>query len=176
MAQDNKKTDETLFNLALDKYNPEQVSPTFLEQYKAYIASIDKISDRRLHANSYFLSLNTGLCALLGYLLSRETPQELKAFCWVLPVAGIIVSFFWERLVASYRQLNSGKFLVLHSMEQKLPLSPYKAEWIALGEGKDKNLYQPLTHIEVWIPRLFIVLYLLFILLRLPCPKFFCCQ
>lgn len=49
-------------------------------------------------------------------------------------------------------------------MERELPYSPYKAEWILLGEGKDKKLYYPLTHLELWIPRLFILMYVFMIL------------
>mgnify|MGYP001756840187 FL=1 len=61
----------------------------------------------------------------------------------------------------SYRQLNSGKFKVVHEIEDMLPLAPYAAEWVALGEGKDENLYLPLTHVENWVPVTFGLLYLL---------------
>src|ERR1700731_2937994 len=43
----------------------------FLEQYKLYLQMVDKIGDRRQSANSFFLSINTGLCALLGYMFMR---------------------------------------------------------------------------------------------------------
>ena len=43
-----------------------------------------------------------------------------------------------------------------------MPASPYyRAEWLALGEGKDPKLYWPLSHIEKWIPILFALLYII---------------
>jgi hypothetical protein len=66
--------------------------------------------------------------------------------------------------VFSYQQLNSGKFRVIHQLEQQLPVAPYAAEWIAVGEGKDPKRYLPLTHVENWVPRLFGLLYLLLLL------------
>ena len=61
----------------------------------------------------------------------------------------------------SYRQLNSGKYKVVHLLEQMLPVAPYDAEWVALGEGRDKKLYRPLTRVEKWVPRCFALLYIL---------------
>lgn len=41
-----------------------------------------------------------------------------------------------------------------------LPTALYEAEWVALGEGKDRKLYLPLTHIENWVPACFGMLYI----------------
>ncbi|WIX92470.1 hypothetical protein [Amycolatopsis sp. DG1A-15b] len=50
-------------------------------------------------------------------------------------------------------------------LEEQLPASPYwRAELQALGEGKDKVLYWPLTHLEQWLPVIFAVVYVI----RLP--------
>jgi len=62
--------------------------------------------------------------------------------------------------VYSYRQLNTGKFKVIIALEQMLPTALYEAEWVALGEGKDRKLYLPLTHIENWVPACFGMLYI----------------
>lgn len=67
----------------------------------------------------------------------------------------------WFYLVRSYRLLNSAKYEVIGALEERLPASPYwRAEWFALGEGKDRKKYWPLTHIEQWIPSLFASVYL----------------
>jgi hypothetical protein len=39
----------------------------------------------------------------------------------------------WYRLVRSYKDLNSAKFKVIHEIEKSLPISPYDAEWEAVG-------------------------------------------
>ena len=62
----------------------------------------------------------------------------------------------WYYLVRSYRQLNTAKYEVVGALEERLPASPYwRAEWYALGEGKDRSRYWPLSHIEQWIPVMF---------------------
>lgn len=159
--------ERTLFNVQPKKALTPSLLQTYLEQYKCYLEYIDKVSDRRQSANSFFLTLNTGVCAVLGFAFSKDSAAELKWLLWILPIAGIFSSYFWGRLVTSYRQLNTGKFAVLHLLEKHLPIAPYKAEWIAMGEGKDKSLYTPLTHLEVWIPRLFILMYIVLMVYRI---------
>lgn len=137
------------------------------EQYKLYVELLDRISERRQHANSFFLSINTGICAVAGYLFSKDSTPELRSLFWCLPLAGILLSYFWFRMVKSYRDLNSAKFTVVHAIEERLPIAPYRAEWFYLDEGKDPKKYTPFTHLEIWIPRLFIVMYVWFLLAQL---------
>src|SRR5713101_3008355 len=137
MEQD-KQADKIRRALFRSSHSAEQnVGSVYAEQYKLYLELLDKISERRQTANSFFLSINTGLCALIGYVFSKEALAELRPLLWCVPVAGVLLSYFWLRLVRSYRDLNSAKFAVVHLIEERLPLAPYKAEWIALGEGKD---------------------------------------
>ena len=165
MALDNpsNRIRETLFN---DSKTP--VDSAYLEQYKLYLELLDKISERRQTANSFFLSINTGLCAVVGYLFSKDTAPELRPLMWLIPVAGILLSYFWLRLVRSYRDLNSAKFTVVHLIEERLPLSPYKAEWAVLRKGKDPKHYTPFTHLEIWVPRSFVVMHFGLLLFFLP--------
>src|SRR6202035_648373 len=84
---------------------------------------------------------------------------------WILifPLTAIVVQCgAWFFLVRSYRQLNSAKYTVIGALEERLPASPYwRAEWTALGEGKDKAKYWPITHLEQWIPIIFAAVYVL---------------
>lgn len=41
---------------------------------------------------------------------------------------------------------------MIHKIEKYLPLRPYDAEWKAVGEGKNKDLYLPFTHLETYVP------------------------
>lgn len=126
-----------------------------LDQYRLYVEMADRISQRRATANTYFLSLNSAILAFVGYLSVKET-GELN---WMLACAGIALSVLWRRLIISYTNLNTAKFKVIHNIEKRLPISPYEAEWIAMGEGKDPTLYRPLTHIERSVPLVFIALH-----------------
>jgi hypothetical protein len=64
----------------------------------------------------------------------------------LLPFGAVIaLCYVWWRVVYSYRQLNSGKFAVIHEMERVMPMALFKGEWVAMGEGKDHKKYLPLT-------------------------------
>jgi hypothetical protein len=132
---------------------------SMVEQYAAYLLSLDRIGDRRQSANSFFLSINTGLCALMGYMVTKDVPEHLRLLLWVIPFTGFLVSYFWFRLVRAYRYLNTAKFQVIEAMEEHLLLAPFSAEWVALQRKSGERKYVPLTALEVWIPRFFILLY-----------------
>ena len=127
----------------------------YLELYKLYVEMADNISERRQSANSFFLTINTAIVGLVSYLQLGQDASTRPDFYLVISVAGSIICFMWYRLVLSYKQLNSGKFEVIHLIEQNLPLSLYDAEWKMLGKGKDHKKYIPFTHIEIFVPWVF---------------------
>lgn len=126
-----------------------------LDQYKLYVEMADRISQRRATANTYFLSLNSAILAFVGYLSVKETGEHM----WMLALGGIALSGLWRVLIISYSNLNTAKFKVIHKIEKRLPISPYEAEWIAMGEGNDPTLYRPISHIEQGVPLVFIALH-----------------
>lgn len=128
-----------------------------LDQYKIYVEMADRISQRRATANSYFLTVNSAILAFVGYLTTKDSIPDL----WIISVAGLALCVLWERLISSYRDLNTAKFKVIHKIEKRLPISPYEAEWIAMGEGKNPQLYRPISHIERGVPFLFMFLHLI---------------
>ena len=140
----------------------------FMEQYKLYLEMLDNNSERRQHANNFFLTVNTGVCAFIGYIFAKDAAIEFRSFFWFVPIAGILLSYFWCRLIRSYRDLNTVKFKVVHLMEQRLPLAPFHAEWLALGEANNTQRYVPFTHLEIWIPRSFILMYGVLIIYMIP--------
>ncbi len=150
--------DSTLFQRPKDEYGDLYCQHLF-DQYKLAVEMADRVSARRMQANTFFLGVNTGLLTIFATLVKERI---LSGFSGALPIlALVILCFVWWRIVRSYRQLNSGKFAVILELEKLLPVAPYAAEWIALGEGKDSRRYLPLTHVENWVPRLFGALYLL---------------
>ncbi len=130
-----------------------------LEQYKLFVESADRISQRRQNANSFFLMVNTALLAFLGSIASRTSLSG--SVWWFLPVsiAGVILCYVWYRLVLSYKWLNAAKFAVIHAIEKHLPIALFDAEWRQLGEGQDPQKYKPFSEIETWIPWVFAALY-----------------
>jgi hypothetical protein len=133
----------------------EHHQAAILEQYKIYVEMADRISARRSVTNTFFLSLNTAIFAMIA-VFWKDRPT---ASPWLLAVpllALVMQCGAWFFLVRSYRQLNAAKYVVVGVLEERLPASPYwRAEWAALGEGRDKARYWPVTHLEQWIPAFF---------------------
>lgn len=132
-----------------------------LEQYKLYVEMADRISARRSLANTFFLTFNTVIFAVIGALW-KDRPL-IMAWLLVFPLVTLVVQCgAWFFIVRSYRQLSSAKYSVIGVLEERLPASPYwKGEWKALGEGKDKAKYWPMTQLEMWIPLIFAATYII---------------
>jgi drug/metabolite transporter (DMT)-like permease len=140
---------------------PASYSAALLEQYKLYVEMADRVSARRSLTNTFFLTLNAAVFTLFG-VFWQYRPQAGAGWL-VFPVIGLVGqcgSWYW--LLRSYRQLNAAKYAVIGALETRLPTSMYwKAEWTALGEGRDPQRYLPLTHLEQWIPLLFGAVYVI---------------
>ena len=140
-----------------DKYHDH-----LLEQYKKYLDMADKLSDRRSAANTFFLTINTGLISAFG--LMNLVSDKRSNFLFITGgVAAILLSYSWYRLIRAYRDLGTAKFKVVHEIEALLPIRPFDAEWEAVGRGENRQLYWPFTHIERFVPWIFILLYALVI-------------
>ncbi len=146
--------DRRLFHTSKETYG-DSFRTDLLEQYKLYVQSVENVSARRVASSSYLLTLNTALVALYG-LQSASFGENW----WTLlvPIAGILVSWLWGRIIKSHADLNSVKFALIHEMEQHLPAAPYKCEWRLANEGQGKT-YRAVTTIERRIPGLFAALH-----------------
>jgi hypothetical protein len=149
---------DRLFLPDVTKYGDKYIEH-LLEQYKLYVESADRISERRQKTNEFFLALNTALIALLGFIATKLDGVPLKTVFVCTGIAGAVLCYCWYRVVRSYKGLNTGKFAVIHAIEKRLPLSLYATEWEVLKRGEDRSVYWPFTHIELAVPRIFILLY-----------------
>lgn len=128
-----------------------------LEQYKLYVEMADRISQRRITSNTYFLTVNSAILAFVGYLTSKDGSE----YMWLLSLAGTMLTLFWYNIINSYRNLNSAKWQIVQDIEKRLPISPYDAEWDAVQRGKNPKLYRPISHIESWVPGVFCLLHVI---------------
>lgn len=135
-----------------------------LDQYKLYVEMADRLSQRRTSANSYFLSINSAILAFAGYLTSKGSAEYL----WLLAIAGVLLCALWRNVITSYRNLNTAKWEVVQQIEERLPISPYAAEWEAVEHGKNPKLYRPLSHIEGIVPWVFASLQLIVLVKTFP--------
>ncbi|MFI1168608.1 hypothetical protein ACH4UM_34845 [Streptomyces sp. NPDC020801] len=139
----------------------ERYQAAILDQYKLCVEMADRVSSRRNLTNTFFLTLNT---AVVGALAAVSGGVWRNSSAWVL-VAGLVIlltqCLAWYVMVRSYRQLNAAKYAVIGAFEDRLPAYAYsRAEWGALGEGRDWRRYMPLTHVEQWVPVIFGLSYL----------------
>ena len=143
-----------LFN-AKDEKDFTEYNRQLFEQYKIYVDLSDKISQRRVTVNSFFITANAALLTVASWF-----KDDFGKYMYLISVIGIVVSLFWYFSIRSYKQLNTGKFKVVHEIESRLPLNLFAYEWEVLGKGKLFNTYWPLSHIEQKIPIVFGVLYI----------------
>ena len=165
------KVSATLFKKPPEEYG-EAYKSHYLEIYKLYVSSADSTSSRRQTANSFFLAINTGLLAFLGYT-KPFFGQPVGRLVLLVSLAGIVLCYSWHRLIKAYKGLNSGKFKVIHLIEENLPLAAFDAEWEAVGRGKEPKKYLPFTLVEIYIPWVFIVIYSILMFTFLPFREIF---
>jgi hypothetical protein len=134
----------------------ERFQEDLLEQYKLYVDSAQKVSEKRISTGNYLLTVCSTLLTVFGI---AATLRVLGAWHVVIPIAGFLVSVTWFSLVMSYRDLNTAKFKVIHELENYLPAGLFRYEWHTCEHGRGKA-YKPITHLERWIPLIFAVVYL----------------
>ena len=135
--------------------NDTEYDSKMFEQYKLYVELADRISQRRSIANSFFITANAALLTIASWF-----QDGFGNHIYLVSAIGIILSLFWFFSINSYRQLNTGRFDLIHEIERKLPLNLFSYEWKVLGEGKSKKKYWPLSHVERLVPWLFVILYI----------------
>lgn len=158
---------EDLAGIPKEKYGREYHDHV-LDIYKLYVEMADKVSERRQSANSFFLSINSAIIAFVGSVDVIADQIFHPSLFWLIGFAGMVLSYQWYRLVRSYKDLNTGKFKVIHEIERHLPFRPYDAEWTALGRGERADLYLPFTHVEIRVPWVFFAIHLFILVINLP--------
>jgi hypothetical protein len=156
--------------MTADPGRQQAVPPDVLELYKLAVDQADHVSSRRASANTYFLTIQTGLAAVCGLLASAaettesDVPKVDDVALFATALVGVILSMTWWLLLRSYRALNSAKFKVITEIETNyFPLQLFNREWQILKatEGLPwwKTRYAELGFIERTVPALFLAVY-----------------
>jgi hypothetical protein len=149
--------DKELLRVPQEEYG-DKYRDHLLEQYKLFVMTADRISERRVSANNYLLTVNAFLVTFYGIASGFDSRVGLL----MIPVAGILVCTIWVALLRSYRNLNTAKFKVIHELERRLPAAVFEREWEVAKRSRSRY-YKPFTHIEPGIPYVFASLYALVI-------------
>jgi len=142
-----------------EKYGKE-FNDHLMEQYKLYVEMTDRVSIRRAQTNQFYITLLSGLLALLSIIIERNIISTFQNIV-ITAVAflGLVLCFLWNVNINSYRQLNSAKFKIIHELEKNLPYPCYDKEWEILGEGKKQKIYFQLTRVEQYVPIIIAIMY-----------------
>lgn len=149
-----EQSDQLISNPA-DVYG-QSFQAHLLEQYKLYVESAQKVTDRRITTGNYLLTVNSFLLTVFGVASSQHLGGLWLA---IVPVAGLLVSFTWYALVVFYRNLGAAKYKVIHGMESYLPTAPFRCEWLSAHKEKAKQ-HTGVTRLERVIPLTFAAIYL----------------
>ena len=163
----------------------EGETATLLELYKTAVEMADRVSARRAGANTFFLTVNTALAAIVSIVsAARKAPPHgsLPSFdgfgLCLTAAAGIVLAIVWWALLRYYRRLSKAKWDVINRLETRLPASPFTDEWAALhpgeslaesspaGESPQRRLrlrvkHREATVVEQVVPFVFVLLYLI---------------
>lgn len=136
-----------------------------LEIYKLHAQLADNVSNRRATANRFYMLVLSGLVALFSALIQRQNGIPLGYLMVGFGLFGTVLTFGWYIVIRSYRQLNTGKFLALHELEEQLAYPFFKREWELLDEGKERKTYWKLTLVETIVPVIFFFFFNVFSLI-----------
>lgn len=164
---DNHELDKTcranIFAAGEKEYGP-LYREHYFAQYRQFAESVGYNSELKLKINTYFVTINTALITAIGLSISRPLFSPL---IWhdLIPFAGILVSVIWWGVTYSYKQRSVAKLRILHCLEEKLPLALYKTEWQLMDENHATPIKKFFFRIDLFIPWVFVISYLLFIIL-----------
>lgn len=147
------------------QYDTEEKTQ-LLEQYKLYVEMADRISERRVGTNKFFITIHALMITLLSLFGTGSYAVMILA-----TLMGMLFSGAWFVILRSYRQLNGVKFYVIHSMERHLPCKPYKEEWRELRQGNTRIRYWSQSRLEAVLPVVFCILYLALLIYICGCAQ-----
>lgn len=128
----------------------DDLPPELIEQYTAYVNTTLDVSNRRMRNSQFYVLLLSGTLAVVSVLADTQIIEE--AGLLLAGLLGFALCTLWYLSIVSYKQLNSGKYDVIQTMEEDLPAEPFADEWDILDEGKNWRTYITHTRVERKIP------------------------
>ena len=129
--------------------NTTEDKELLLNQWQTCVDMANSVSQRRDIMNNIFITLNLAIMAAVSIT------WDIKSL--FILIAGITICILWMLNIRNYKLLNTAKFNVINSIEEKLPSAPFKDEWQFL---KNSKKYMDSTTLERILPITFIILYI----------------
>lgn len=129
--------------------NTTEDKELLLNQWQTCVDMANSVSQRRDNMNNIFITLNLAIMAAVSIT------WDIKSL--FILIAGTTICILWILNIRNYKLLNTAKFNVINSIEEKLPSAPFKDEWQFL---KNSKKYMDSTTLERILPITFIILYI----------------
>jgi len=115
------------------------------EQYKLFIESAEKTSDKRITQNNIYLTINL---AFISYISTQNF--DIKQAI-IMIIIGILICAIWFCTIDNYSKRNKIKFEIINESEYgKL----YKEEWKRISVLTSLTTYEKISSL------IFIILYM----------------
>lgn len=146
-------------NDADSKENLRETQPrVHFEEFRMYLESAERTTDRRLELNKSNASLSLLILAGIGAIVSwsfgkgEVEPYSVFIIAAISLLAAIFCRWWWKQVV-SYKDLNSAKFEVLNGMAPRIVFpdvadqsccsdQPFLKEWDILKEKQSLGGYK----------------------------------
>jgi hypothetical protein len=162
---------------------PKVTKKVSFDEFKLYYESTEKVTDRRLSANTWNYSICIGIIIAIAGIVRWSTGNTffyagLTAIL-ILCLMAVLFCSLWLGQIADFKYLNNAKFKVLNEMapyiefdiehpNQITSFCPFEKEWRKLEEVKvaveisqRKIVALKSSNIEYYIPRAFRILFFL---------------
>jgi hypothetical protein len=164
----NKDVDKDYRNQNQIEYSNKNL---MFEQYKLLVDSSHKIEERRASSNNIFIGINTLLITILVQIHPKqlgdvEVGNIITLLCLIL--IGILISWDWLKVIASYKKLNSLNYSLIEAFENLLPTYVFSLRGKMEAEEADSSKPSSRANIilisENLLPKAFVLIYSIYFL------------
>lgn len=120
-----------------------------IEQYKIFVESAEKNSEKRINQNNIYLTFSLALFSFISITKIDKLPF------FILCILGTIISIIWFFTIDNYSKRNKVKFSIINEYEEKNDLN-----WF-IEEQKRISILTNLSFLEKLLPIAFIIIYLI---------------
>lgn len=120
-----------------------------IEQYKMFVESAEKNSEKRINQNNIYLTFSLALFSFISITELDKLPF------YILCTLGIIISIIWLFTIDNYSKRNKVKFDIINEYEKENDLN-----WF-VDEQKRISVLTNLSFLEELLPIAFIIIYLI---------------
>ncbi|MBQ8891291.1 MAG: hypothetical protein IJ068_00290 [Bacilli bacterium] len=124
------------------------------ENYKTFVKSAEKMSDKRGNFNNIYLTFSLGLFSFISVATIEKVPF------YILNGLGILISVIWFLTIDNYSKRNKVKYAIINEYEKANNL-----KWFS-EEEKRTSVLTNLTILEKLLPISFLIIYIIMMFIK----------